>query len=61
MDKIKITFEAYGIKHSVELNNDVDTLELCRVISNLIESMTFQPESIVKGYLNEIKRLEREL
>ena len=61
MDKIKITFEAYGIKHSVELVADCDINELCRVISNLIESMTFQPKSIIQGYENEIKRLEGQL
>lgn len=61
MDKIKITFEAYGIKHSVELDDSISTQELIPVITRLIESMTYLPESILAAYEKEVERLKNEL
>jgi len=40
MDKIKITCEAYGIKHSVELDDDATSHEVMRIFVQLMRSMT---------------------
>lgn len=61
MGKIKITFEAYDIKHSVELGDDISTQELMPVITSLIQSMTYLPESILAAYEKEVERLSNEL
>lgn len=61
MGKIKITFEAYDIKHSVELDDDISTQELIPVITSLILSMTYLPESILAAYEKEVERLKNEL
>ena len=54
---MKITFESYGIKHSAKLDEGATTTELIKVITAMLESMTYQPESIKKAYENELKRL----
>lgn len=61
MAKMKITFESYGIKHSVELDDDISTQELMPVITRLIESMTYIPASIIAGYEQEVERLKNEI
>lgn len=61
MGKIKITFEAYDIKHSVELDDDISTQELIPVITSLILSMTYLPESILAAYEKEVERLSKEI
>ena len=61
MGKIKITFEAYDIKHSVELDDEISTQELMPVITSLIQSMTYLPESILAAYEKEVERLSNEL
>lgn len=61
MEKMKITFEVYGIKHSVELSDGISTQELIPVITRLIESMTYSIGSICSAYENEVERLKNEL
>lgn len=58
MEKIKITFEAYGIKHYVSIDEDCTIYELMQVITNLIQSITFPTETIKNGYKHEIARIE---
>ena len=59
MGKMKITFESYGIKHSAKLDEGTTTTELVKVITAMLESMTYQPESIKKAYENELERLNK--
>lgn len=58
MGKIKITFESYGIKHFVSIDEDCTIHELMQVITNLIQSITFPTETIKNGYEHEIARIE---
>lgn len=54
---MKITFESYGIKHSAKLDEGATTTELIKVITAMLESMTYQPESILAAYKKEVERL----
>ena len=57
MDKIKITCEAYGIKHSVELDDDATSHEIARIMIQMMRSMTYADKSILEALENEIEKL----
>jgi hypothetical protein len=57
MDKIKITCEAYGIKHSVELDDDATSHEIARIMIQMMRSMTYSDKSILEALENEINEL----
>lgn len=61
MEKIKITFEAYGITHTAEVNDSSNIYQLMPIVTSLIESMGYHPESILKGLEEEVERLINEL
>lgn len=54
---MKISFESYGIKHSAKLDEGATTTELVKIITAMLEAMTYQPESILAAYEKEVKRL----
>lgn len=56
---MKITFESYGIKHSAKLDEGATTTEVVKVITAILEAMTYQPESILAAYEKEVKRLSK--
>ena len=58
MDKIKITCEAYGIKHSVELNDDATSHEIMRIMVQMMRAMTYGDGSILEALENEITKIE---
>jgi hypothetical protein len=58
MDKIKITFEAYGIKHSVELDDDATSHEIMRILVQMMRAMTYGDGSILEALKNEITKIE---
>ena len=57
MDKIKITCEAYGIKHSVELDDDATSHEIIRIMVQMLRAMTYQDSSILEALENEVEKL----
>jgi len=57
MDKIKITCEAYGIKHSVELDDDATSHEIMRIMVQMMRAMTYADKSILEALENEIEKL----
>ena len=57
MDKIKITFEAYGIKHSVELDDDATSHEIMRIMVQMLRAMTYSDKSILESLENEVEKL----
>jgi hypothetical protein len=57
MDKIKITCEAYGIKHSVELDDDATSHEIMRIMVEMMRSMTYSDVSIFESLENEVEKL----
>jgi len=57
MDKIKITCEAYGIKHLVELDDDATSHEIMRIFVQMMRSMTYADKSILEALENEIEKL----
>jgi hypothetical protein len=57
MDKIKITCEAYGIKHSVELDDDATSHEIMRIMIQMMRSMTYSDKSILESLENEVEKL----
>ncbi len=57
MDKIKITCEAYGIKHLVELDDDATSHEIARILVQMMRSMTYWDSSILEALENEIEKL----
>jgi hypothetical protein len=57
MDKIKITCEAYGIKHLVELDDDATSHEIARIMIQMMRSMTYSDKSILEALENEINEL----
>jgi hypothetical protein len=56
MNKIKITIEAYGIKHSVELDDDATSHEIMRILVQMMRSMTYSDKSILESLKNEIEK-----
>jgi hypothetical protein len=61
MDKIKITCEAYGIKHSVELDDDATSHEIMRIMVQMMRAMTYSDVSILESLENEVEKLGGEL
>jgi hypothetical protein len=61
MDKIKITCEAYGIKHLVELEDDATSHEIMRIMVQMMRSMTYSDVSILESLENEVEKLGGEL
>jgi len=61
MDKIKITCEAYGIKHSVELDDDATSHEVMRIMVQMMRAMTYADKSILEALENEVEKLGGEL
>jgi hypothetical protein len=57
MDKIKITCEAYGIKHSVELDDDATSHEIMRIMVQMLRAMTYADKSILEALENEVEKL----
>jgi hypothetical protein len=57
MNKIKITCEAYGIKHSVELDDDATSHEIMRIMVEMMRSMTYSDLSILDALENEVEKL----
>jgi hypothetical protein len=57
MDKIKITCEAYGIKHTVELDDDATSDEVMRILVQMMRSMTYADWSILEALQNEVEKL----
>ena len=57
MDKIKITFEAYGIKHSVELDDNATSDEVMRILVQMMRTMTYADWSILEALQNEVEKL----
>jgi hypothetical protein len=57
MDKIKITCEAYGIKHSVELDDDATSHEVMRIFVQMLRAMTYADKSILEALENEVEKL----
>ena len=57
MDKIKITFEAYGIKHLVELDDDATSHEIMRLCVQMMRAMTYSDKSILEALENEVEKL----
>ena len=57
MNKIKITIEAYGIKHSVELDDDATSHEIMRILVQMMRSMTYSDKSILEALENEVEKL----
>lgn len=57
MDKIKITCEAYGIKHSVELDDDATCHEVMGIMVQMMSSMTYGDSSILEALENEVEKL----
>jgi hypothetical protein len=57
MDKIKITCEAYGIKHLVELEDDATSHEIMRIMVQMMRSMTYSDVSILESLENEVEKL----
>jgi hypothetical protein len=57
MDKIKITCEAYDIKHSVELDDDATSHEIMRILVQMMRSMTYSDKSILEALENELEKL----
>lgn len=58
---MKISFESYGIKHSAKLDEGATTTELVKMITAILEAMTFQPSSIMAAYEKEVERLSKEI
>ena len=56
MNKIKITIKAYGIKHSVELDDDATSHEIMRILVQMMRSMTYSDKSILESLENEIEK-----
>lgn len=54
---MKITFESYGIKHLAKLHEGATTTEVVKIITAMLEAMTYQPESILAAYKKEVERL----
>jgi len=57
MNKIKITIEAYGIKNSVELDDDATSHEIMRILVQMMRSMTYSDLSILESLENEVEKL----
>lgn len=57
MDKIKITCEAYGIKHLVELDDDATSHEIMRIMVQMMRAMTYEDSSILEALENEVEKL----
>jgi len=57
MNKIKITCEAYGIKHLVELDDDATSHEIMRILVQMMRSMTYADKSILEALENEVEKL----
>lgn len=58
---MKISFEFYNIKHSAKLDENATTTEVVKMITAILEAMTFQPSSILAAYEKEVKRLSKEI
>ena len=57
MGKIKITCEAYGITHSVELDDNATSHEIARIMVLIMRSMSYSDSSIINALENEINEL----
>jgi len=57
MDKIKITCEAYGIKHTVELDDDATSHEIMQIMVQMMRAMTYSDVSILEALENEVEKL----
>ena len=57
MNKIKITCEAYGIKHSVKLDDDATSHEIARIMVQMLRAMTYADKSILEALENEVEKL----
>jgi len=57
MNKIKITCEAYGIKHLVELDDYATSHEIMRIMVQMMRAMTYGDGSILEALENEVEKL----
>ena len=48
-DRITITVNAFGINHSVEIDEDASAVEFIEVCAKMAESVGYSPELVRKG------------
>jgi hypothetical protein len=58
-DKIIITIESYGIKHTSEASDEIDSDEFAEIVFNLMCSTGYHRDNIIEGLKNVIKQQEQ--
>jgi hypothetical protein len=55
-DKIIISIESYGIKHTSEASDEIDSDEFAEIVFNLMCSTGYSRDNIIDGFKNVIKQ-----
>jgi hypothetical protein len=55
-DKIIITIESYGIKHTSEASDEIDSDEFAEIVFNLMCSTGYSRCNIIDGFKHVIKQ-----
>jgi hypothetical protein len=58
-NKIIISIESYGIKHTTEANNCIDSDKFAEIVFNLMCATGYHRDNIIEGLKNVIKQQEQ--
>jgi hypothetical protein len=58
-DKIIISIESHGIKHTSEASDEIDSDEFAEIVFNLMCSTGYSRDNIIKGLKEIIKQQEQ--
>jgi predicted protein tyrosine phosphatase len=58
-DKIIISIESQGFKHTTEASNQIDSYEFAEIVFNLMCATGYHRDNIIEGFKEIIKQQEQ--
>jgi hypothetical protein len=58
-DKIIISIESHGFKHTTEASDEIDSDEFAEIVFNLMCSTGYSRDNIIDGFKHVIKQQEQ--